>query len=43
MDGDTAWRLFTKGISNEEALARVRIEGDASLGEKVLDTVSIIA
>jgi uncharacterized protein (TIGR03083 family) len=43
MDADTAWRLFTKGISKEEALARVRIEGDAALGEKVLDTVSIIA
>jgi uncharacterized protein (TIGR03083 family) len=43
MDGDTAWRLFTKGISREGALARVRIEGDRVLGEKVLDTVSIIA
>jgi uncharacterized protein (TIGR03083 family) len=43
MDGDTAWRLFTKGIAKEEALARARIEGDRALGEKVLDTVSIIA
>jgi uncharacterized protein (TIGR03083 family) len=43
MDGDTAWRLFTKGISKEQALARARIGGDAELGEKVLDTVSIIA
>jgi len=43
VDGDTAWRLFTKGISKEEALARVRIEGDARLGGKVLETVSIIA
>jgi hypothetical protein len=43
MDGDTAWRLFTKGISKEAALARVRIEGNRALGEKVLDTVSIIA
>ncbi len=43
MDGDTAWRLFTKGISKAEALARVRIEGDATVGEKVLETVSIIA
>jgi len=43
MDGDTAWRLFTKGISKSEALARVRIEGDARLGGKVLETVSIIA
>jgi hypothetical protein len=43
MDGDTAWRLFTKGITKAEALARVRIEGDSQLGEKVLETVSIIA
>jgi uncharacterized protein (TIGR03083 family) len=43
MDGDTAWRLFTKGITKEEALARVRVEGDSRLGEKVLDTISIIA
>jgi uncharacterized protein (TIGR03083 family) len=42
MDGDTAWRLFTKGITKSEALPRVRIEGDARLGDKVLDTVSII-
>jgi hypothetical protein len=42
-DGDTAWRLFTKGITKAEALARVRIEGDRHLGEKVLETVSIIA
>jgi uncharacterized protein (TIGR03083 family) len=43
MDGNTAWRLFTKGITKAEALARARIEGDAHLGEKVLETVSIIA
>jgi uncharacterized protein (TIGR03083 family) len=43
MDADTAWRLFTKGISKAEALACVRIEGDAGVGEKILDTVSIIA
>lgn len=43
MDADTAWRLFTKGVSKAEALARTTITGDASLGEKVLETVSIIA
>ena len=43
MDGDTAWRLFTKGITKPEALTRVRMDGDGKLGEKVLDTVSIIA
>jgi len=43
MDADTAWRLFTKGISKAEAASRAVITGDARLGEKVLDTVSIIA
>lgn len=43
MDQETAWRLFTKGISKDEASANVRLSGDQSLGMKVLDTVSIIA
>lgn len=43
MDQETCWRLFTKGIDKEQARANIRIEGDESLGEKVLDTVSIIA
>jgi len=43
MDADTAWRLFTKGLTKPEALARTAITGDHALGEKLLDTVSIIA
>ena len=43
MDGVTAWRLFTKGITKAQALPRVRLEGDSRLGDKVLETVSIIA
>jgi uncharacterized protein (TIGR03083 family) len=43
MDADTAWRLFTKGISREVALPRTEVTGDRSLALKVLDTVSIIA
>ncbi len=43
MDADTAWRIFTKGISKSEALTRTAITGDEALGEKILDTVSIIA
>jgi len=43
MDGDTAWRVFTKNISLDEARARAAISGDESLGERVLQTVSIIA
>ncbi len=43
IDADTAWRLFTKGISKTEAGSRAVIRGDHRLGERVLDTVSIIA
>ena len=43
LDQETAWRLFTKGMSKEEALPHATIGGDYSLGEIVLNTVSIIA
>jgi uncharacterized protein (TIGR03083 family) len=43
MDGDVAWRLFTKGIPKAEAIARSALEGDQLLAERVFDTVSIIA
>ncbi len=43
MDGETAWRVFTRNISPAEAAARVTIAGDRALGERVLHTVSIVA
>jgi len=43
MDQETCWRLFTRGMSKAQAQAHTTIEGDQKLGEKVLDTVSIIA
>ena len=43
IDQETVWRLFTKGISKDEASANATLSGDRSLGVKVLDTVSIIA
>jgi uncharacterized protein (TIGR03083 family) len=43
MDQETAWRLFTKGISKDEALQYTTFKGDQTLGLKVLDMVSIIA
>lgn len=43
VDEDAAWRIFTRGLSRSEAKARVDIAGDQSLGERFLDTVSIIA
>ena len=43
MDQETCWRLFTKGTNREQARARIAIEGDQTLGERLLETVSIIA
>jgi uncharacterized protein (TIGR03083 family) len=39
---DLAWRIFTKGIDRNSARARVGIEGDRGLGEKVLDLTAIV-
>lgn len=43
MPADTAWRLFTKSITREDARSLCTLEGDTALAENVLDTVSIIA
>jgi len=42
MPADTAWRLFTKGLTREEARSRTSVEGDAHLGEALFGTISII-
>jgi uncharacterized protein (TIGR03083 family) len=43
LDQETAWRLFTKGITPAAARMRVRLSGDASLAAQVLQTVSVLA
>ena len=43
IDQETAWRLFTKGVSKDEALHYTTFKGDQTLALKVLDMVSIIA
>lgn len=43
LDQETAWRLFTKGISPDEARRTARIAGDSALAARVFDTVSILA
>jgi len=43
IDPDTAWRLFSKGISPEEALEKVRIEGAEELGKVALGMVAVMA
>jgi hypothetical protein len=38
-----AWRLFTRGITPEQALADAKLVGDQQLGCRLLDAVAIIA
>jgi uncharacterized protein (TIGR03083 family) len=43
MDQDAAWRLLTKGLSREEAAARIEITGDGRLGEPVMGMLAVMA
>lgn len=43
LDQETAWRLFTRGISKEEAMQHTTFTGNEEIARKLLDTVSIIA
>lgn len=43
MNGDIAWRLFTKGIAREEARRRSNVDGDARLVEPLFSMVAIVA
>ncbi len=43
IDKRIAWRLFTKGISKEEALKYLDIQGKNELGIRLLDVVAVMA
>lgn len=43
LDADTAWKLFSKGISPETALEKTTITGDEYLGRIALSMVSVMA
>src|SRR5690606_32039327 len=43
MSGDTAWRLFTKGLSPDQGERRTSLSGDLALARRLLSTVAIIA
>lgn len=43
IDPAIAWRIFTKGISKKEAMAKTALSGDAELGEIVLDMLAVMA
>jgi hypothetical protein len=42
MNADTAWRLFSKNISKEEARKRITIEGDIDLGLVMLELTTFM-
>jgi uncharacterized protein (TIGR03083 family) len=43
LDQEAAWKLFSKGLSIEEARKRIRIEGDSRLGQPVLGSLAVMA
>jgi uncharacterized protein (TIGR03083 family) len=43
LDQDIAWRLFTKGITPEQARHMAQTAGDPALAERALQTVAILA
>lgn len=43
IDQETAWRLFTRGISKDEAVIKATLIGERSLAMKALEMVSVIA
>jgi uncharacterized protein (TIGR03083 family) len=43
MNEETAWRLFTHGLSAEQAQRQVKLSGDLSLSQHFLEMIAIIA
>jgi uncharacterized protein (TIGR03083 family) len=43
LDQDTAWKLFSKGLSSDQARRDIRFEGDAGLGQPVLGALAVMA
>ena len=43
IEGDIAWKLFTKSWRRKDAMAYVTMKGDAMLAEPVLDMISVMA
>ena len=43
IEGEVAWRMFTKGISRKEAEKHVRISGKINLGIKIFDMLAVMA
>lgn len=43
IDGNVAWKLFSKSWRRKEVMPYVKTEGDTRLGEIVLDMISVVA
>jgi uncharacterized protein (TIGR03083 family) len=43
LDQETAWKLFTKGLTQNEATELVTIKGDSILGTPILSMLSVMA
>lgn len=43
MNGDIAWKLFTKALSEKEAMEKIKISGDNKFGLPILKMVSVMA
>jgi uncharacterized protein (TIGR03083 family) len=43
MNGDTAWKLFTKALPGEAAVKKITISGNTELGKPILKMTSVMA
>jgi uncharacterized protein (TIGR03083 family) len=43
LDQEVAWKLFSKGLSAEQATHDIRIDGDVPLGQPVLGALAVMA
>ncbi|MEO5564403.1 MAG: hypothetical protein ABIR18_13235, partial [Chitinophagaceae bacterium] len=43
IDGDVAWKLFSKSVRKEDIAESYSIKGDNALGELILEMVSVMA
>ncbi|ERM80354.1 hypothetical protein P872_13715 [Rhodonellum psychrophilum GCM71 = DSM 17998] len=43
IDPDTAWKLFSKSMTTDQALDKVEFYGDIELGKKALEIVAVMA
>lgn len=43
LDQETAWKLFSKGLTTEEARSRIGIDGDTRLGQRALSALAVMA